>query len=89
MGRRDRLEPACRLDGDQHRLQRGQPRKQLVQPIGVTCNHKHFPGGMHMHIQPVLRYIDTHERLDDVHLNPSLRKRASPVSRKARPRKEG
>src|SRR5438874_2672492 len=72
--RHDRLEATGCLHRDQRRRNTTQPLNQLTQAFAIAWNGKSLPAGTHVHVQPVLRYIDANK--GRVHLDPSLRNRA-------------
>src|SRR5581483_10529334 len=78
--RRDNgLEAASGFDRDQRRDQSNKTIDQLFQALAIPAHRERFCSRSYMHVQPIFRHIDTDK--DRVHLNPSLRNRASAAAR--------
>jgi hypothetical protein len=73
--RHHRLEAARRLHRRRLWCQWQQPTDQSLQPGRIARHGKGFPARQDMHVQPILRYVDTNN--GGVHLHPSLPNRAS------------
>ena len=73
--RHHRLKAAGRFDRHRARRQRPQPLRQLSDPRSRARYRKPLLARPHMHVQPILRHINSD--IDRVHLIPSLRNRAS------------